>query len=258
MQQQAAEPKTPTLPGPLMEAGRDPEPESASARDPRLRALRSRVRLNKIGSAYELPEAPTPPSSQPTSSGPNPQLSKSQPEPWHGEGRELNPDPAAAEPTEASAAPSWAGKSRLAPLAPLQREPSTPSRHQVGDESLLQHDESALDDLPVSSPSKYRRTSLVEWLDGAAISQHAGPSNSQSQHAQSSRQARLCRVVAVALREGAACWTVRMLPAPGGQRWWPSRMVLRSVYPVLDQACRGYGSHLQLPNALEAVVPVPV
>lgn len=241
-----------------MEAGRDLQPESASAQDPRLRALRSRVRLNKIGSAYELPEAASEPSSQPTSSGSNPPLPKTQPQPWHGEGHALNPDPAAAESTAAPAAPSRTEKSKIAPLAPLQREPSTPGRQQVGSESLLQQDESALDDLPVSSPSKYRRTSLVEWLDAAAISQPAGPSNSGSQHAQSSRQAQLCRVVAVALREGMSCWTVRMLPAPDGSRWWLSRLVLRAVYPVLDQACRGYGSQLQLPNALEVVVPVPV
>ena len=68
----------------------------------------------------------------------------------------------------------------------------------------------------------------------------------------------MCRVVTNALREGVACWTVRMLPAPGRSRWWPSWMVLRAVYPMLDQACRGYGSQLELPNALEVVVPVPV
>ena len=35
-------------------------------------------------------------------------------------------------------------------------------------------------------------------------------------------------------------------------------MVVRAVRPVPAQACWGYGSQLQLPNALEDVVPVPL
>ena len=76
MQRHPDSPSSSSHPGPLMEGGRDPDssPESASAADPRLQALRSRVRLNKIGSAYELPEAPLPSSSQPTRNGSSPSL----------------------------------------------------------------------------------------------------------------------------------------------------------------------------------------
>ncbi len=112
---------------------------------------------------------------------------------------------------------------------------------------------------PSAAPATTAETSLVDWLDGhGPVGTHFSGSAAET----SSRNARLCRVVAVALREGVSCWTVRMVPEPRQSQWWLprlfSKLVLRAVYPALDIACRGYGSELQLPNAMEVAVSVPV
>ena len=254
-------------PGPLMDGRRDPESDHL---DPD----RSRVRLNKIGSAYELPEAPTPISAQPTlgglwepptSTSAQPTLggrssqstASRHPSSRHGFLKGPVSQPSTGSPSHAAASGA---------LTPLCREPSSMLGVNEPGADAAAGDNG--DDLPVSSPSQYRRsslragTALTNWLDGNSPLQPRDADGLQPGGGQGGRAlaVRLCSVLAGALREGAACWTVRMVPFPGPGRWWgwPSRAILGGVYPMLDRSCRGYGSQLQLPNALEVSVPVPV
>ncbi|KAK9863712.1 hypothetical protein WJX84_004706 [Apatococcus fuscideae] len=98
-------------------------------------------------------------------------------------------------------------------LTPLCREPSSMLGVNEPGADAAAGDNG--DDLPVSSPSQYRRsslragTALTNWLDGNSPLQPRDADGLQPGGGQGGRAlaVRLCSVLAGALREGAACWT---------------------------------------------------